>query len=149
MFSKLELIGGVVAVLSAIAIVAVIKSWKDDAEQLPIVRAEFRQYRTAIEQQAKLQENIVIGIQNENTELRRLRESVPVRVVRLHIPARSVPAPAESSSGDSSAGGAPSGLLPEEAGPDIGGRLYALADAADEVSKQLRACQMYSIEVGK
>lgn len=144
MFDKLEMVGIGLGALALAGLLLVVKSWKDDAEKLPIVEAQFETYRETTREHNEKREKIVLGIQDENGELRKLRESVPVRVVRLSIPARSVPTAASGSGGSDGAEGPAAGVLPEEAGPDIGGRLYALADEADEVSKQLRACQNYA-----
>lgn len=67
------------------------------------------------------------------TELERLqaaRADVPTRIVRLCRTAPSVP---EAASGPPEAG---TEGLPVEAGPDIGERLYALADEADRCAAQ-------------
>jgi hypothetical protein len=108
-----------------------VNSWRQDALELGAVRQEMVELKAAQEASHKASE----GYQNELKDLRAARK--PSRDVRLCKPAKPVP---EAGAGrDGSTPGA--GELPQEAGRDIGGDLYGLADEADELAARLRACQ--------
>jgi hypothetical protein len=125
-------IAAIVAVVSALSFAAYkVNSWRQDALQLGAVRQEMVELKAAQEaSQAASQ-----GLQDELQNLRNTRKPAPV--VRMCKPAKPVP---EAGAGrDGSTPGA--GELPQEAGRDIGGDLYGLADEADELAARLRACQ--------
>jgi hypothetical protein len=108
-----------------------VNSWRQDALELGAVRQEMVELKAA---QAASQEASQ-GLQDELQNLRNTRKPAPV--VRMCKPAKPVP---EAGAGrDGSTPGA--GELPQEAGRDIGGDLYGLADEADELAARLRACQ--------
>lgn len=126
----------------------VVKGWHDDSEKLDEVEQEYAVYRTGIETAAKVRKEVSDGFQSEIATLRANQRPAPT--VRLCQSPGSVPAsgPAGGNNGSS-----PSGWqLPKaderdhQEGPDIGTDLFGLADRADELSAQLRACQSF---VGK
>jgi hypothetical protein len=115
----------------AAGVVYKVNSWRQDALELGAVRQEMVELKAA---QAASQEASQ-GLQDELQNLRNTRKPAPV--VRMCKPAKPVP---EAGAGrDGSTPGA--GELPQEAGRDIGGDLYGLADEADELAARLRACQ--------
>jgi hypothetical protein len=125
-------IAAIVAVVAALSFAAYkVNSWRQDALELGAVRQEMVELKAA---QAASQEASQ-GLQDELQNLRNTRKPAPV--VRMCKPAKPVP---EAGAGrDGSTPGA--GELPQEAGRDIGGDLYGLADEADELAARLRACQ--------
>ena len=81
---------------------------------------------------------------NELDNLNRQRAAVPVRVVRVYLPApaRTDAVPSDSHAKPATAGATPAaGVLPQAPGfgPDIGAALYSDADRCDELSAQVRA----------
>lgn len=131
----------------------VLKGWHDDSQALPGVkaerdaaRAETAQVRADLTAEAFRLAKVNEGLSDENEILRRQRESVPVRSVRLCPAARPAEQanPAAPSGGDAAATG--SGVLSPEAGPgpDIGPALFALADEADELLRRYRGLQEYA-----
>jgi len=134
----------------------VLKGWHDDSQALPGVkaerdaaRAETAQVRADLTAEGFRLAKVNEGLSDENEILRRQRESVPVRSVRI-CPAARPAGQADSaapSGGDAAAAGA--GLLQEEGrwdpepGPDIGPDVYALFDEADELLRRYRGAQEY------
>ena len=108
-----------------------VHSWRSDALQLGAVRQEMESLKAAQEASHKAS----MELQDELQDLRTSRKPAPV--VRMCKPAKQVPS--AGAGRDGSTPGA--GELPQEAGPDIGTDLYALADDADELAARLRACQ--------
>jgi hypothetical protein len=124
--------GAILAVFAVLSFAAYkVNSWRQDALQLGAVRQEMVELKAAQAASQKASQ----GLQDELQNLRNTRKPAPP--VRLCKPAKPVP---EAGTGrDGSAPGA--GELPQEAGRDIGGDLYGLADEADELAARLRACQ--------
>lgn len=81
--------------------------------------------------------------EQSKTELDDIRRNLPARVVRLCRAATDrdkLPAvPAAAGRDDSAASG--DADVPGAAGPDIGGRLYGLADECDDTARRLKALQ--------
>jgi hypothetical protein len=125
-------VGAVVAVFAVLSFAAYkVNSWRQDALELGAVRQEMVELKASQEASHKASE----GLQNELETLRATRKPSPV--VRMCKPAKPVPE-AGAGHNDSTPG---AGELPQEAGRDIGGDLYGLADEADELAARLRACQ--------
>lgn len=139
------IIGAVV--LGGIGIV--VKGWHDDAQKLPQVQQEFAVYRTGQETAARVRKEVSGEYQGEIATLR-AGQRQPAPAVRLCQQAPAVPA--SGTTGGSHGAGATGGQLPEGTGTgavqgrDIGAELFRLADRADELTAQLRACQSF---VGK
>lgn len=137
--------------LGAIAIIwlgLLVKGWHDDAQKLPVVQGQFDVYRTATETAAKVRKEVSGEYQSELSTLR-AGQRQPAPAVRLcQSPVQADTGTPGGNHGASTTDrelsqGAGSGA---QAGPDIGRDLYQLADRADEVTAQLRACQSF---VGK
>jgi hypothetical protein len=144
---EIRLLGYGVAAASLIWLFLVVKSWHDDAQQLPQVQKDFAVYKTAIETGATVRKEVSDGYEGEISKLKADRDAAgPARVVRLCSPSPVVPSAPRGTSGDPDATPG-AGALPQVAGPDVGQRLYADADEADEMSAKLRACQAYARKV--
>jgi hypothetical protein len=134
----------------ALGLLVMINGWRKDAARLPVVRQEFAVYRTGVETAQRVREEVSNGYQAELETLRAAAGKRPAPAVRLCAPAApSVPADRAAGRGDGA--GAAGGQLPggnaagdsAGAGPDIGRELFALADRADTLAAQLRACQSF------
>jgi len=144
---EMRLLGYGLAAASVLWLLLVVKGWHDDAQKLPQVTQDFAVYRTAIEAGVKVRKEVSDGYEGELSALRASRDAAgPARVVRLCQPPTDVPAAPRGSGVDSGASPG-AGPLPQVAGPDIGPKLYASADEADEVSAKLRACQSYAEKI--
>ncbi len=139
----------VAALVIAFGVVTV-KKWHRDSLALASVEAE----RDEIAAQAQAALSILAaqqraayeaseGFQREVQELR--DRPVPVRTVRVYVPARAAVPATGSTAGRPDAGAQASGVVHPGAGPalsrDIGPDLYALTLEADRCSAQLRALQ--------
>jgi hypothetical protein len=108
-----------------------------------VLEATLTQERKARDHERKLSEDASRDYENRLKALADARVALPTRPVRLCVsPTGWVPAPSHA------AIGTPAGVTREqpaearrdiEAGPDIGGDLYALADQADERAAQCNA----------
>lgn len=105
----------------------------ESIEALRAEQDEQREKSRAVEEQ----------YEQSKTELDDIRRNLPARVVRLCRTAADrgdVPAvPAGSGVHDGAA--ASDADVPGAAGPDIGGRLYGLADECDDTARRLKALQ--------
>ena len=158
-----RLVGRIAAGVAIAALVAwifvTLRGWHRDSVDLPMVEAERDQAIALAAQIRKDMATEVVrlqavekGLLDENETLRKQRDAIPVRSVRLCQQASpAVPAvagnPPAASGSDAAATGA--GPLQEEGrwdtpvGADIGPDLYALFDEADETLRLLRGAQAY------
>ena len=135
------LLGAVIAIWLGL----MVKGWHDDAQKLPVVERQFDVYRTATETAAKVRKEVSGEYQDELSTLRNQRPPAPAVRLGSNSPVQASSGAAGGDHGPSTADGqlsqgAGSGA---QAGPDIGSALFAIADRADEVSAQLRACQSF------
>lgn len=90
------------------------------------------------------------GLQDELQKLRVIVDSAPPVGVRCHVTSKVVPQ--TDTAGGHSAAGAGAGTLPAEAEHntgDIGSQLFGLADEADRLNAQLRACQAWATSISQ
>jgi len=148
---KLAGIGLVAAGLLAIGLI--VKGWKDDAEKVPLLKDQLERSAWALERRIQSEKDVQAaseGYQNELKDLKAARASIPTRVVRLCVLSDG-PGPGAADAAEPGPDGAATGtgVVSEGAGsnhqpgPDIGGRLYELADRADELAAQVRGLQDY------
>lgn len=143
-----KLIGAGLVLGAIVWLGLIVNGWRNDAAQVPVLEDRIRTATAQIEQErqaVKDAQKASEGYQNELATLRSARSAAPARAVRLcNVPASpaagEVPGP--ESGPDGSASG--SGGVPPRAGPDIGPRLYASADRADDLSAQVRGLQEYA-----
>jgi hypothetical protein len=143
----------ILGAVAALGVLSVVNGWRKDAAKLPEVEQQFAVYRTGIETAARVRNEVSNEFQTELEGLRATARRQPAPAVRL-CPSAPAGVSADRSAGRGDGTGAAGGQLPagtgpdprEGAGPDIGRDLYQLADHADELTAQLRACQSY---VGK
>lgn len=124
---------GAVAVGASLLLV---NHWRTEAARVPQLEREFADYKREVEEAERIQRRVSRDYQKELADLRARKPVTPV--VRLCLPPS---VPEGDDAGGRSDPGSASGVLPPQVGGDIGGGLAALADRADEVSAQLRACQ--------
>jgi hypothetical protein len=121
----------------------VVNGWRKDSKQLEVVEQEYADYKTQVRVAAETKKEVSDGFQKEITALRDAVSKQPAPVVRLC----NQPAPAavdRPTARDHDPAPTP-GPLPEtnDVHRDVGPELFRLADAADLLSAQLRACQDY------
>lgn len=146
-------LGAVIVAAFAVAFAAVtVKKWHRDSLALASAEAErdelAAQAQSAIATLAAQQRAAYAASEGFQREIQELRDRpVPVRTVRVLVPARAaVPAPGPAA-GRPDAGAQAGGLVQSRAGPaasrDIGPDLYALTLEADRCSAQLRGLQAW------
>ena len=125
----------------------IVKGWKEDAALVPVLNERIAQVNATIDEERRLKreaDEASKGYQNELEALKTVRANTPTRVVRLCVlsgpPGEAGGAAAEPGPDGAASG---TGVLSERAGSDIGGRLYGLADRADELAAQVRGLQDY------
>jgi hypothetical protein len=135
----------------ALGLLLTINGWRKDAAQLPVVRQQFAVYQTDVETARRTRAEVSNEYQGELERLRADAGKRPAPPVRLcqQPPAQVMPAAGTAGGRDgpgTTGGQLPGGTGPSVAegpGPDIGAELFALADRADRLSAQLRACQSF------
>ncbi len=131
--------------IAAAWLFVVVNGWRKDSIELPKVQQQYAVYREGVETAQRVREEVSSGFQAEIAALRANQRPAPV--VRLCQPAPVVPSDRTPSGSDGS-GAAPGQLPPGTAadavpGRDIGSELFRIADRADELTAQLRACQAF------
>lgn len=102
--------------------------------------------RAEQDKQREVSRAVEVDYEKAKSELDDVRRNLPARVVRLcrsaanqrDVPAVSVAAGVDAGAGAGAADDA------REAGPDIGGRLYAFADECDDAVRRLEALQNWT-----
>lgn len=145
MIGYLKLGGLIAGALVLLALVLIINGWRKDAAQVPLLEERIEQVNQQIAQERKQVKDAQAasrGFQDELRTLREARAAAPARTVRLCTLSAAAPGPAVPvaqpgpDGATASAGGNAQG-----AGPDIGARLYAIADRCDDLSAQVRGLQ--------
>jgi hypothetical protein len=141
----------IAAFVIAFAVVTV-KKWHRDSLALASAKAETAeiaaQAQLAIETLAAQQRAAYAASEGFQREIQELRDRpVPVRTVRVLVPARAAVPAAGATPGRPDAGAQAAGVVHPDAGQvasrDIGPDLYALTLEADRCSAQLRGLQAW------
>jgi hypothetical protein len=138
----------IAAVVAFVALVGglfyTVQSWREDSRALEAAKNDFanraKEYNDKIadyEFQKSTSAEAQKGLANELENLRIASLALPVRIVRVCVPADPVPA-APRNAGDPEGPPTPAGELPQKAGRDIGPDLYSEADRADALVAHFR-----------
>lgn len=104
-----------------------------------------RDEQSEIEKQSR---EVEAEYERSKQELEDIRRAIPVRSVRLCPPASGGGVPGVPAAAGKSAGGAANPPFVSGApGPDIGGRLYALADECDDIARRLTGMLQWTTQL--